>query len=61
LTSRSKEDVQIQFENVIKMPSIRQEMLMLGMNESDLKQEVEPFLPHIVFFIERFGLFGFPS
>lgn len=42
------------FESVIKMPAVRQEMLLLKMDENDMKQEVEPFLPHIVFFIERF-------
>ena len=51
--SRSSQDVNFQFERVLKMSNIRQDMLGLDMNEADVKQEVEPFLPHIVFFIEK--------
>ena len=51
--SRSAEDVNLQLERVLKMSNIRQDMLGLDMNESDVRQEVEPFLPHIVFFIEK--------
>ena len=51
--SRSAEDVAHQFERVLKMSNIRLDMLGLGMSEKDVRQEVDPFVPHVVFFIER--------
>ena len=51
--TRSEQDVTHQFDRVLKMSNIRQDMLGLGMTENDVRQEVDPFLPHVVFFIER--------
>ena len=51
--ARSQSDVSFQFDRIMRLPNIRQDMLVLNMTEDDVKLEVDPFLPHVVFFIER--------
>ena len=47
------EDIQMQVEECLKSPDIQNGMLLLGVQEEEIRRELEPFLPHIHFFIQR--------
>ena len=51
--ARSREDISGQIERMLQLTSLRLDMLNLNLNEADVKLEIEPFLPHILYFIER--------
>ena len=50
---KTMEDIQMQVEECLKSPDIQNGMLLLGVQEEEIRRELEPFLPHIHFFIQR--------
>ena len=52
----SVQGVRTVLEEVLSRKAIRQDLLILEMTESDLRMEVEPFLPHIEFFAKRYEI-----
>lgn len=50
---RTREDISGQIDRMLKLTSLRLDMLNLDLKEADVKLEIEPFLPHILYFIER--------
>ena len=41
------------FAEIVARKAILQDLLTLGMSVRDVTNEVEPFLPHILFFTEK--------
>ena len=49
----TKEHIAEQVELLLKSPSMQTDMLSLGISEDEIRREIDPFLPHTLFFIER--------
>ena len=43
----------IELENCLETNKILKDLLLLKMSKEEIQKEVEPFLPHIIFFIEK--------
>lgn len=50
----TKEQIADQVEVLLKSPNMQTDMLTLGIVEDEIRRELDPFLPHILFFIERY-------
>eukprot|EP00095_Tigriopus_kingsejongensis_P009867 maker-scaffold757_size101632-snap-gene-0.17 protein:Tk09867 transcript:maker-scaffold757_size101632-snap-gene-0.17-mRNA-1 annotation:"dna replication atp-dependent helicase nuclease dna2-like" len=53
---RTRSQVEERFQVVLARSAIRQTILSLDMSLAQVRQEVEPFLPHIQFFTEKYVL-----
>ena len=53
---RSPVQVAHQLESCLESDKILKELLLLNMTKDEIYKEVEPFLPHIMFFIEKYVL-----
>ena len=53
---RSQKEVQQQLETCLQQSSTLKSLLGLTMSQDEIRKEVEPFLPHIVFFVETYVL-----
>ena len=47
-------DVQREMEACLQTPDVRKALLDLNLKEDELRREIEPFLPHVVFFIDKY-------
>ena len=59
--ARTREDISSQIERTLQLTSLRLDMLNLNLSEADVKLEIEPFLPHILYFIDRWTAAKFLS
>ncbi len=50
----SKEQLESILSDILAKVNILQDLLTLGMSEADIRQEVEPFLPHILYFTDKY-------
>ena len=53
---RSQEEIKQQLETCLKESGVLKSLLGLSMSQEEIRKEVEPFLPHIVFFVETYVL-----
>ena len=51
---KSLEGIQNELDASLKSPSVIQDMLTLKLNSDEIRKEVDPFLVHILFFIEKY-------
>ena len=51
---KCKEEITEQVELLLKTSDMKTGMLSLGISEEEIRRELEPFLPHILFFIEKY-------
>ena len=51
---RSFDQISRQLENCLESNKILKDLLLLKMSKEEIQKEVEPFLPHILFFIEKY-------
>lgn len=49
----SAEKIEKQLDILLQKQSLMQDMISLEMSLNDVRNEVDPFLPHILFFIKR--------
>lgn len=49
-------DIMAKFENILCRNSYLNDMITLNISQNELKKEVEPFLPHVIYFIEHYVL-----
>ncbi len=52
----STADISDALSRIMKRKTIVMDMLTLGISADDLKKETEPFLPHVLYFIEKYVL-----
>ena len=53
---RSQEEIRQQLETCLRQSGVLKSLLGLAMTQDDIRKEVEPFLPHIVYFVETYVL-----
>ena len=53
---RSQKEVQLQLETCLQQSYTLKSLMGLTMSQDEIRKEVEPFLPHIVFFVETYVL-----
>ena len=53
---RSQKEVQQQLETCLQQSYTLKSLMGLTMSQDEIRKEVEPFLPHIVFFVETYVL-----
>ena len=53
---RSQVEISQQLKTCLEQSGILKDLLSLNMDQDEIRKEVEPFLPHILFFIEKYVL-----
>ncbi len=51
--TRTPTEIESQLSQILSRTVILQDILALGMNLAEVRQEVEPYLPHVQFFFEK--------
>ena len=50
---KNQEDISEQVNLILRSPDMVTGMLSLGISEEEIRRELEPFQPHILYFIEK--------
>ncbi len=53
---RSKEDVAKQLDKCLEDGDVIKSLVSLGMSHQNMRTEMEPFLPHVLYFVEKYVL-----